>query len=476
MEAEIGDSRKQTRQRRLLATAMVLGTGVHAAVLVFRLPWIHSMEGWFWAFRSTPLSQPLWLLVPVIVLAWVGSRHFDDLGSQGAKVVSLMVAGFFIQLAFALAEGRGLNSLRDRMVRTGHARFARVAVRQDDLLETARTYQRRYHRKGLGRNPLTTKPPGQLLVYMLTDRISRPFHHFLPATTPYGRLTLASSVLWPAMTYLVLLVLVPLGSLVRDGPTAINAAKLMILLPNLTLITLHLDQCLYPTLAVACVVPFLLSIRRRSAAWALLSGALYYLSLYVSFALLAVLPLLLLCSLSAIGDRRRRLLAHAWGSFAGGFLLFDLLARFLLNYHLLSSLKFCLAGHQAWKEIDWTLGTSTYYGALNLIEWALWLGLPVTILFLLSVTHSLGQPRLWRADLDRALPAAVLAVTLLLAFFGRTAGEVARLWLLLTPFLCLAAASQLARAGADDQRKLYFLTASLQLVTLLLIKIHQDFY
>jgi len=125
-------------------------------------------------------------------------------------IAVLILAGWITQVSFALMEGKGLDGLQDRMVSTGHAGFAREALRTDDYLEVARHYESLIagHRlSGL----CSTKPPGQLLVYLLTLRASAILDLVATGIGRFTRLTIFASLTWPLMTYLVCLVMPPMG-------------------------------------------------------------------------------------------------------------------------------------------------------------------------------------------------------------------------------------------------------------------------
>jgi predicted membrane channel-forming protein YqfA (hemolysin III family) len=77
-------------------------------------------------------------------------------------------------------------------------------------------------------------------------------------------------------------------------------------------------------------------------------------------------------------------------------------------------------------------------------------------------------------------PAAALALTVaaagvMLAVFGKTQGEVARLWLFLVPCLCLVAARELVRRFGGSNAQALALLLLLQGGTVYLMKRFMDF-
>ena len=112
---------------------------------------------------------------------------------------------------------------------------------------------------------------------------------------------------------------------------------------------------------------------------------------------------------------------------------------------------------------------------MNVVEFAVWLAVPIACLALVSV---LRATRGWRGT--GSYPAAAFALSVagagvMLAIFGKTQGEVARLWLFLVPCLCLLAAQEMARIFGPHKERALVLLLALQAGTVYLMKRFLDF-
>jgi hypothetical protein len=239
-------------------------------LLATRFPIGKVLAYWFW--KPTTAPRPAWWLIFLAITCMLGLILFVRRSklSIAANLVVIILVGFAPQHAFGLMEGRGLSGVRDRMLRAGHTSFARDAVKKMDLLEVARDYEELIERRELSRYPNSTKPPGQLLVYMLTERISRAFPQL--GTNALLRMATLASLLYPFLTYLTVIPLYALSRLHLDGKAAYVPAVVFLCLPNVTLMSLHLDQCLYPLLFTSALALFSYGYRQQGTLLLVLSG------------------------------------------------------------------------------------------------------------------------------------------------------------------------------------------------------------
>ncbi len=133
---------------------------------------------WFWVLHVTPLRA--WWLLPVMaaVTAFLYHCILTRPWSVAGKIALLMFCGTLLQFGFAFAEGRGIDGLRDRIVKSGHAEFALTAVLTYPCLGFVIThYDELTMGGGLGKYT-PSKPPGQLLCYtgtlLLADALLHP--------------------------------------------------------------------------------------------------------------------------------------------------------------------------------------------------------------------------------------------------------------------------------------------------------------
>ena len=142
-----------------------------------------------------------------------------------------------------------------------------------------------------------------------------------------------------------------------------------------------------------------------------------------------------------------------------------------LGYDALAQFRFGMAAHQAFKFPQWGFGHTLYFGALNLVEFALWCG-PALALLCAAQLHR--ACRSWPPGTMADLLVLALAIALAgLVLFGRTAAETARLWLFLLPLVAIAGARYLGEIAPG--RGAGFLLM-LQLVTVLVLKKFQDLF
>ena len=405
-----------------------------------------------------------------------------------ANLVAIILVGFVLQHAFGLMEGRGINGVRDRMLRTGHTSFSRDAVKQMDLLEVARNYEELIEQRELSRYPNSTKPPGQLLFYMLTERISRSFPQM--GINALMRMSTLASLLYPLLTYLTVIPLYFLSRLYLDGKVAYVPALIFLCLPNVTLMTLHLDQCLYPLLFTSTLALFFYGYKRHRTLWLVLSGVAACIALYVSFSLVVIFPLIIvsvalehLAGLRPTQWRESGVIRRegiefsikAVACFLLGFALGEVVLYLFLDYRVVESLIYIMSNRRGWPIEDPTPGLVFYIGWLDIVEFILWIGLPVAWLAGMHMTVAWG--RIYRGETRRdAIAAACLVIVLLLAFVGRTFTETARLWLFLTPVLALFAAREMISTFGRCYWMGLASLAVVQMLSIFAIKLWQDFF
>jgi len=382
-----------------------------------------------------------------------------------------------LQFALAWTEGRGIEALRDRMVTTGHAEFAEQAVRVESPKRLVSDYERLVAGGELGRYA-PSKPPGQLLLYVATDRLASAAAPQAGRGARLRRLRDFASYVWPVASLLVLLPLFRLGRLVADEGTAVLACLLYVFVPGFLLVTLHTDQAFFPLLFMLPLAAAGEAGRRGSFGLGAAAGAAASFALFCSFGLLPVVPLagvLTFFMAREATPRWERRFLRSLGGLVAGLLATDVAFRFALGYDAFVRFRNATAYHQAWKG-----GTSGFladlgFAYVNAIEFALWLGLPVAVLALTAVWSALRE---WRGKGSE--PAAAFALTIaaagvMLAVFGKTQGEVARLWLFLVPCLCLVAARELGRRFGRANARALALLLLLQGGTVYLMKRFMDF-
>ena len=482
-------SNNRTSKLELISFAIVLvGTVIYWLILVWRVPLNEYIPHWFWVPTTAP--RPNWWLIFLIIGIVIGCVLFIQKTSfyAGINILVLIITGFIIQHTFALMEGRGIDGMRDRMIHTGHSVFATETVKQlgdKRLLFVARSYQNLIEDGTLSIYPTATKPPGHLLFYMLTDKLSRRI--FGEWSTPLHRLTTFASFFWPLLSYLPILPIYLLSKLFFNGKLVYVPSILYLCIPSVTLITLHLDQCLYPLLFISAFTSFIYGAVLRNATLIVLAGMISSLAVYISFSLVIVpvfviLILLLdrITNLISLKPENSTMLDPVLTPnaklflYSAGFVAVNAVLFFILNYNLLTNYLFIVSIHQTFKITEWSIGTIFYIGGLDILEFALWVGLPV---FSLSISHTIRAFRKLRVQ-NEVYALSIIAYVLVLlglAFLGRTVAETARLWLFLTPLVVIFAAKEITLIFRRSPWNAVVFLALIQTVYTFVIKMWQDF-
>ncbi len=400
----------------------------------------------------------------------------------------LIAAGVIVQHTFGLMEGRGIDGIRDRTLNTGHANFAIGALTEPSFFLAASFYEDLNIRKVLPDYPFSTKPPGQLLFYMLTERAAR----FLPGTwdLPLERLATFMTILWPVLACLpVIFIYILSREIPEENEPYIIASLLYIFIPSVILIPLHLDQCLYPLLFIFTLVVFAHGVKNNNLLLLFISGFATGLALFVSFSLIAIPFFILLIlmiktgiallskeqsfSLNRAQIIRENLkigLAYAFGLF-----LLEACLFLYIGYNVVESYQSVMANHFNLKIQVWSPQITLAMGALNILEYALWTGVPLFGLMVVYGIRSLKKLMAGNTDMGLIIGFATPILFLALALFGKTAGETARLWIFLTPLVVIFSAKEIASTFRERTWNTVTFLIMLQLITAFSLKMWQDF-
>lgn len=457
---------------------MMILAGIHWAVLALEIPILDALPEWKYKLRFTPIDL-IWVAIAFAALgsAWIVARSRLRLA---IKLGLLVLLGTTIQYGFAFSKGQGLDGIRDRMVNAGHAEFAKASVEQPgDILWVLQNYEEVAAKEKYGY--IGSKPPGTFLFYLLFEQVS---HAIFPATNHVERLenlrTFASWT-WPLISYLVIIPLFFLArELTQDESLALFVCVLYLSLPSVTLITLHTDQVIYPLMAVATALLGILAYRRDHFLLAVLCGAALYIAVYFSFGLTVVgafllLPVLIL-SFDGMKVSIRQVVRYTVGIFLGGILLHTLAVVFL-KYDIATRYANAWANHLAWKGWENNLETLIHFGMTNLIEFSVWIGLPLTLLFLASLYDSAQRLFTRRPVASVFLNLILAGIFIFLLIFGKTKAETARLWLFLVPFICISASSFIQQRNWSNRDASIFkaILVSLEISTTYFVVHYQDF-
>lgn len=434
----------------------------------------------FFQYQSKPLGGALAL--GMIAAAAAGLILAVRSRLQGWRYLYALVAlSLMLQHGLALTEGRGLEALRDRAVTTGHAEFARLAIALPDSLEMITGYETLLHQRQLGRFA-PSKPPGTLLLYMVTERVAQAFG----GSDRFTTLTWAMTWSWPLLAALAVVPLYYLALTLFGASEARLAAALLITAPSFNLVQLHTDQAFFPALFTLCLLLLAWAGRVQAAGGkvdgpALAAGASLYIAAFFQLPLVFAAPLIFALVAAERFTRdplplcRARLLEYA-GMTAAGFGIAAALGWVLLNYNPAVRYLAAMGYHGSLKAAQ--APATLPFGLFNLAEFFTWAGVPLVGLGIAGLTRAW---RHWRCGLRRGpdgllgLAAALGLVLIYFAFFARTISEVARLWLFLVPVLCLLAGRGAALLGWRAGGGAVGLLLGLQVLTAYVMKVNQDF-
>jgi hypothetical protein len=470
------------RAVEFLLDPIVLLTVVHLSILALRLPLLERLPGWFPRLYFKALG-PWYLLLglaAVPALGWLLARTLK--ASRFASIVVLILSGFVLQQGFAWSEGQGFDGIRRSIVSSGHAEFAEVAVQQPSMSDVIVEYEEKLQYEELG-TYAHSKPPGTLLFYMATERVAR---SLAPNESATGRLKATrnlAAAIWPLIAYLPLL---PLFYTLRrfiDDTTAYVGCLLYLVVPSVTLMTLHTDQCLFPLLFTSTTWMAAESQMRRSATWAFVTGACLYLSAFFTFALLLAIPMAAAFAIATELQTTKRLKAGAPSrallktgiAAAAGFILVGLEFRVAFGYDFFTRLEAATLYHAGWRTWRGGAYETFYFAWLDYLEFAIWVGIPLTLLSIGAARRAIlravnGNMR------ELVLPSLVVVLSFLyLGFFGKTKAESARLWLFLVPMCCGLAAVELRDRYPLQRGAFTTIVVALQWLTVYLTKMWQDF-
>ena len=447
---------------RPLAGGLLLSTAFVCGIFLLGAPVFEGLPGWFWPLHTTALPW-VWLWAPLaggtaavaaVVLRTPGRRH--------RNVVLIVVWGACLHHGLAFMEGRGLDVLRSRFTDSGHGVFARAAVEQPSLWRVLTQYDELLADGELSPFFHATKPPGLQVFLGAVERLGRSVPG-LP-DDPLQRLATFAALVLPLLAYAAVVPLYALALRFTDDRGALTASLLYVVAPNVGLVGMHADQYLHPLLATSFVYLAVRALQDGGRGSAALAGAACYLATWVSFALapLAVVPLALAWANREAAPIASRLSAATWA--VAGFAATYTAMAVICGYDAWDRFAQAVAIHEAGKAVDWSLGNRLYYGALNLLEFALWSGPALVLLCVAELRRGVGGPG-----------AALLALLAGMAIFGATAGESARLWIFALPLAVLCAALHVGRRPEEGGR-LLGLALVMQGILTLVLKRYQDFH
>ncbi len=442
----------------------------HWIILIFRLEFYTSLSGWFFYFRSDPGTNLDW----VFGLFWLslpGIIHLATTRLSGWKALLLVMAwGYLLQLGFLWLHWGSFNPAADWTILRYDVYARVVTTSTSSAPELLRNYETLY-----GDNIFTgTKSPGFLLLYMLTNQAANTlFPNLGGGTAPLSQLVM---FVFPAIAMTAVIPLYWLGRELPGNQHAIAPVLLLMVFPGMLLTTLFMDHTLYPVLFLLLTWFSYRLAQKGSFIQALGLGALYYLALFLAFALLpAVFMGLALIGLHFLLFQRtwqalqRGLLLAA--GLAAGFTSLYVFFSTVFGYDALTRYQNAIETHRLAK--NYLGGWETLPGTilLNNLDFGLGAGFP-TLFMLLLLAGGLAWRLFQRKPITHMdwLQIAFFATFIVLNLSGQTRSETARLWLFTLPLLALFITDWLNKIFPSRRWVFWWMAAQL-LTTFLLFKV-----
>jgi len=463
----------------------------HWVILGLQMEILTLIPGWYWDIAAKPFSFRdgifvLLLALTLVVVAYVLNRPHKI----RQNLLILYFLSWLIQVGFGVIEGQGFESLRQKYAASHHKSHAMKASADNvGMLETIRDYETLYGDSMFQ----STKPPGTMLIYIMTRYIS---DWIAPQPTQEGRflaLTTFEAYVFPLISFLVLFVLYKFSRTLLPQEDRLLPGILYILLPNVILLSLFLDQVLYPLLFISGAFLVFLAVEKASFPMAILTGGLIYVFAFFTFSMIPLIPLAAVyVSIDFLANRRDRKLLHSMTLFSGiivGLALMLALFYYALDYNIVVRYQGAMA---VVRNFDFLLRVDAPSGEhlsntgfllppryilsalyLNNTEFASAVGFPIYLLFIVQGMRTIVSFIKRRVTTQDAILASFFVTFLAMNIFAPIQGEAARLWIFWTPMVVLFAAVAITRFFKREKIFVYLMVV-LQLVTIYMTYKFQD--
>lgn len=373
--------------------------------LFFQVPSL--LPGWFFSFDTQPLSL-LWMVCWGIfagLMVWLIPKTTED-----KRMLLLFLGAWLLPIFLSLA---GTQSLIDHCVQSGHAEFVITGSRGLSFYDLIHDYEQLVRSES--QRYAASKPPGQVLLYSLFNLLVPESVGEVPNDFIDGAHWGLSLVLMVVMPFIAGLIVFPMYTFSKrlEIEKPWFPALFFILSAPFSLIVMHMDQVLYPTLAVSVLLFSYEGVLEHKIWKVVLAGVTLGLGCFISFSLLPVLVLL-----GLVIPIRKQSLPYLLYGLAGFGIVYALLFAGW-GYNPIVRYQNAMIHHAQWKGFPWTWGNWWIATRVNVVEFFFWMGPLAPLLF--------SQRR-------KAKDMLVFTILFLgLLFFGKAAGEVARLWMFLMP-------------------------------------------
>jgi hypothetical protein len=467
-------------------------TLAHWVILAIQLDVLVNIPGWYWEFRDKPVTPRYLVFLLLLAALFLGLRWIAGRPKAVRRNLALLlVLGYATQLSIGISDGKGIESLRQKYLTSFHRSYIdKASSRGESVVESIRRYEEIYSDLWFTR----TKPPGVISFYVALERAVNALGH---QTSPDARMRQLSTLvayLFPVLSMLGVWMTYQFGAhYAGGGETAPGSGPLtnylgamfFMVAPNIVLLTLFLDQALYPSLFLISVMLIISAIRRRSLLLAFLMGCALFGVIFFTF---SMLPLFALAAIFAAAQIWLHPSKHTLVRMVGlglaaglGVAAMALLFRIALNYDILVRYTKAMSvvydfdfylrvGMDPGQPITFTqrVGQIFTAGLLNNIEMASMVSVPIFLLFLLRGIKASAAVLGRRSVPGEVVQASVFITYVLLNAYGQVRGETGRLWMFWVPVIAIFAAIEAAPLVKRMPVLMYVLLAA-QFITLILI-------
>jgi len=433
-----------------LAVFVIFGIAFNAT------PYLRGPDSWRWAYAIP--GVPRRHLVPIAITVIYGvamSSAFRRVTRSGGRLratwwflATVAISVPVIQAALMFADSPNvLRPLFYRTISPGGSGVFTVGSWIQDPLAFLKTYPAR-----MPTFPVHPQryPPGLVMLFYFARQVLelvpsvaeslglavRSYQCHNLELMQLSNTTLATAFLQMALPAVSGLVVFPLYGLAREignRRVALLAVALYPLVPSFALWSARWDQ-FYPVLACTIWYMFYVGLNHNRRCLLGAAGLLLSLSTMLSFGLASLLMPLgvtgLFWALHQPERRRWSRLALDVCMFAAGLALPWVLYQLVVGNGFIDIWRISMFYHLGLARGYWV------WLGYHLYDFLLFLGLPIAGLFIVSLSRSIKRFRVS----DGAFVLVVGLSLLLLDISGVARGEVARVWLFLTPFPVIAAA------------------------------------
>ena len=434
---------RSLRRVRAVNAVILLGLTFYSLSLtLFPRIWNHwPLRSHYYYENKGLLWPPGWNALPLaltlaglLVLTW--KRRKATLG----VLLLLLTCAVSLQWALSFLDGLNAKRLSSTLLakQYGHSEFVRRAYDEPQPLNFARHYEARCA-AAEPRSYIQTKPPGQLLFYSIAAELYRLFpvqapcewlaaHAGFEQRDPFTGLGAFTTILFSIVSCLPVVVLSWLGTRIEENGNGLYYGLAFLLCPASTLITMHLDQVLYPLCVSLALLAAVLALHKHVAFGALAAGFAYG-SIYLSFSLAFLVPTIGLwwavhfCLRPDL--RQKILLVGLW--FALGALACYAAFRWGLGFEVAHAYRRAMEHHAAWRDTAGLVGAS---GSIrNFVEAAFWLGVPAAVLCGAQWIRSARAVLRGSAEPFALFVLLYPLIVLGVSTFGHATREIGRLWI-----------------------------------------------